>query len=358
MSDTPATEPKLSLKMRAKQFGSFLTGWITSKKPRAVSKKTDIFFDTYDRPVVSRYFLFLIAVSIFIFSGKLAVDLKYFHLTPDRVEALSTISGLALSFLGGFLAIFIINNNNIKRLNVVRNLGADGILKELFSTLSRYEGMHSENKIVDLRFDNLIKTSDNIAKAVFCTLTVTQNMHLKSKLRLGFQVLSRSDNGVDKTLMVLSDSDALDDLISMDMSEIADIKDEIDITQFGIVEIRIDNKIQSPVIEQRQNGLQVWTVDTSKYSLDSNPTSLQYIYKYVQEVPGFAFFETHQPTRGFTCIIDSTMIKDELSVYALETINPDKYSHQVSALPERFDISTDQWLLPRRNVVFCWYPKD
>lgn len=66
-----------------------------------------------------------------------------------------------------------------------------------------------------------------------------------------------------------------------------------------------------------------------------------------------------EPTKGFTCILGYSRLKDELNAYKQECLDTTCYRRDIQQNAEgKITISYENWLMPNSSVFFAWYPKD
>ena len=333
------------------------------------------FFNEDDRPTEKKFswstyiFISTLLATILFVALSLSVpedggaDYKLPWITFKQArKALSIVTFFAAglwSLAASFLAVELVNRSNIGRIRIVRELTQDGALLEIFKTLKGYNGRFSEDKNVEITFENIERGSSGLL-AMRTTLSVRQRMPIHQKeLVFDFVTLDRNDVISDRIELSLDSQEVPHDAIAQDITDIRLNFPDREAEMFkGLTEVIIGSHPQK-LIPLEVNGIpshRRWRFDTRNY-IGGGMTNISYRYEYYVEVPGFNFLAITEPTKGFSLSLNYESIKDRISVYYINLLNSRIFQHDVGDFSNKRYIHQNEWIIPNSNVTFCWYPK-
>lgn len=294
---------------------------------------------------------------------------EHIEVLPDGIAHIVEFLAAGMVALGAaMLAVYLVNVANIRRLGAIRNLGQPAFLKELFITLSGYNGRFTENKHIDLTFERMLDSADGELHVVVCTLVVTQRIVIdKEYLTFGIKRLDRNDEKRQHVSISLQEITTPDEYFTIDETDMRlAFPNDVD-NFFGSVELFVDSKRFSADDEKsanrlefrEENGERMWRANVGGMR-STRPVDVKYEIGFPLEVPGYQSFFANDPTRGFTCTLDYSRVADRVSVYFQEFLSTTAYVHDVRNDPDKtkkVTICYDRWVLPKSGVFFTWYLK-
>jgi hypothetical protein len=284
----------------------------------------------------------------------------------EIMDALNLLVAAGIALSASFIAIYWVNRANYRRIDAVKQLTHEGALKTVLQVLRDYRNRTAVNKIIVLTLWKF-ESKDGI-NIVHCKLDVSASMVITSdNLVFEFIKLRRKPGGAQTTTgdlveKNLGDIDVPADLYSVDVTDMSAVfcqgnESEIFKGLTGLM-INTDTMMIKSEPDARDPDHLRYNFDVKELRKKDSFVQIRYRYEFALECPGHTFSTVAEPTMGFSCTVDFSAVRDQVSVYPLEMLNSRLYRHDVTPHPDgRITISASDWVVPQSSVVFVWYPK-